>query len=80
MGTVEEIISSIITIRKDYFRFRFQESSILLFLEMCEPIGEINKFSEEIRKISGNDIGFSYPNLSFYEKKYMNIVQDFMKK
>ena len=80
MGTVEDILKSIITVRREYFRFRFQESSILLFLEMCEPIGEIHSFPEKVEKIQCKNIEFSYPNLSSYEKKYMDIVEDFMKK
>jgi hypothetical protein len=80
MGTVEEIINSIIKIRKGYLRFRFQESSILLFLEMCEPIGDIDEFNQDIRQIQGRNIGFAYPNLSIYEQKYMDIVGAFMKR
>ncbi len=80
MGTVEDIMKSMITIRKEYFRFRFQESSILLFLEMCEPVGDVGDFWEKIEKIRGDNITFSYPNLSSYEKKYMDIVESFMKR
>jgi ABC-type bacteriocin/lantibiotic exporter with double-glycine peptidase domain len=80
MGTVEEIINSIIKIRKGYLRFRFQESSILLFLEMCEPIGDIDEFNQDIQQIQGRNIGFAYPNLSIYEQKYMDIVGAFMKR
>jgi ABC-type multidrug transport system fused ATPase/permease subunit len=80
MGTVEEIINSIIKIRKGYLRFRFQESSILLFLEMCEPIGDIDEFNQDIQQIQGRNIGFAYPNLSIYEQKYMDIVGVFMKR
>lgn len=56
MGTVEDIMRSIITVRKDYFRFRFQESSILLFLEICEPIGKVHTFREKIETISAKNI------------------------
>lgn len=80
MGTVEDIMRSIITVRKDYFRFRFQESSILLFLEICEPIGKVHTFREKIETISAKNIWFSYPNLSLYERKYISIVEEFMKR
>ncbi len=80
MGTVEDIMKSIITVRKDYFRFRFQEWSILLFLEMCEPIGKVHTFDQKIEKIQGTSIWFSYPNLSVYERKYLSIVEEFMKR
>lgn len=79
MGTVEDTMRNLIAIRKDYLHFRFQESSILLFLEMCEPIGDISILDQEIEKIHGKNIWFSYPNLSFFERRYMNIVEDFMK-
>lgn len=79
MGTVEEIMARILTLRKEYLRFRFQESSILLFLEMCEPIGKIQKSQNEIETIQFNNLSFSYPNLKTYEKQYMEIVENFMK-
>jgi ABC-type multidrug transport system fused ATPase/permease subunit len=80
MGTVEDIMKSIITLRRDYFRFRFQESSILLFLEMCEPVGNILEYRQPIEKIEIQWLTFSYPNLSFYERKYMWIVEDFVQR
>ncbi len=79
MGTVEEIMARILTLRKDYLRFRFQESSILLFLEMCEPIGKIQKSQHDIQTIKLDNLSFSYPNLKSYEKQYMEIVENFMK-
>ena len=79
MGTVEDIMTRLLTIRKDYLRFRFQETSILLFLEMCEPIGSIQTYQNDIKIIKLENISFSYPNLKSYEKRYMEIVQDFMK-
>ncbi len=79
MGTVEEIMARILTLRKDYLRFHFQESSILLFLEMCEPIGKIQKSQNDIRTIKLDNLSFSYPNLKSYEKQYMEIVENFMK-
>ncbi len=56
MGTVEDTMRNLIAIRKDYLHFRFQESSILLFLEMCEPIGDISILDQEIEKIHGKNI------------------------
>lgn len=79
MGTVEDIMARILTIRKDYLRFRFQESSILLFLEMCEPVGTIKKSKSDIWTIKFDNLSFSYPNLKSYEKQYMEIVENFMK-
>ena len=79
MGTVEEIMARILTLRKDYLRFRFQESSILLFLEMCEPIGKIQKSQHDIQTIKLDNLSFSCPNLKSYEKQYMEIVENFMK-
>lgn len=79
MGTVEDIMTRLLTIRKDYLRFRFQEASILLFLEMCEPIWNIHNYPNDIKIIKLENISFSYPNLKSYEKRYMEIVQDFMK-
>ncbi len=79
MGTVEEIMARILTLRQDYLRFRFQESSILLFLEMCEPIGTIQKSQNDIQTIKFDNLSFSYPNLKSYEKQYMEIVENFMK-
>lgn len=79
MGTVEGIMTRLLTIRKDYLRFRFQEASILLFLEMCEPIGNIESYPKDIKIIKIANLTFSYPNLKSYEKRYMEIVQDFMK-
>ncbi len=79
MGTVEEIMARLLTLRKDYLRFRFQESSILLFLEMCEPIGTVQQFQDHIKSIQLENLSFSYPNLKSYEKQYMEIVENFMK-
>ncbi len=79
MGTVEENITRIFTFRKDYLRFRFQESSILLFLEMCAPIGYKDPKLWSINSVSFRNIHFAYPNLNNYELQYLHIAKDFMK-
>jgi ABC-type bacteriocin/lantibiotic exporter with double-glycine peptidase domain len=79
MGTIEDIISRIFSLRKDYLRFRFQESSILLFLDMCEPIGSKDPKLGTIDTISLEKVVFSYPNLKSFEVKYMQIAKEFMK-
>jgi hypothetical protein len=79
MGTVEEIMTRLFTLRKEYLRFRFQESSILLFLEMCEPMGTIKDSQIDIQTVTCKNLSFSYPNLKSYEKQYLKIAEDFTK-
>lgn len=79
MGTVEDIINRIFTFRKDYLRFRFQESSILLFLDMCAPIWTKNPSLWGITHLTFKNVQFSYPNLNNYELQYLEIAKSFMK-
>ena len=79
MGTVGNIIGKILGIRQGYFHFKFQESSILLFLEMCEPTGHVQVLPEKLKTLSVENIGFTYQNLAAYEKKYMDMVKEFIK-
>ena len=51
MWTVEDLVKDGINFRREYLRTRFQDSSILLFLEMCEPIGKIHEYNEKISKV-----------------------------
>ena len=39
----------------------------------------MNIFTEKIQNLTLENIGFVYPNLTTYEKQYMNIVKDFVK-
>ena len=80
LGTVEDIMRSILSVRKGYLRFRFQESSILLFLHMCEPIGHKARFRETLSTIQMRDVSFAYPNISVYEKQYIDVAKTFIKK
>ena len=78
MGTVSRIMSSLIGASQDYRTFRFRESSILLFLQMCEPInsGEwAPLITAPIEQLSAKRVSFRYPNLAEYEREYMTLCQ-----
>lgn len=79
MDTVSDILANTLSLRKDYRRFRMQESSILLFFEMSSPIGEIDTMTKKLENIEIKNLTFSYPTTYDYEREYMHIIQEFFK-
>lgn len=73
--TIDRLISSLFVMRKNYRDFRFRESSIELFLEICAPIGTIDRIDEKKLEIVMENLTFSYPNLARYELEYLKLVQ-----
>jgi ABC-type bacteriocin/lantibiotic exporter with double-glycine peptidase domain len=74
-GTVEGLVTSLFNLRKDYRDFRFRESSIELFLEICAPVGTHDGARPEKLEIAMENLSFSYPNLAGYELDYLKLIQ-----
>ena len=75
MWTISSIISDILGFKISYRNFIFHQEWILLMLKMSKSVWEENLDEEKINNISFKNIMFSYPNLSKYEKEYIEILQ-----
>lgn len=73
--TIDRLVSSLFDMRKNYRDFRFRESSIELFLEICAPIGTTDRIDGKKLEIVMENLSFSYPNLARYELDYLKLVQ-----
>lgn len=75
MGTIENLVTSLFNMRKEYRDFRFRESAIELFLEICAPVGTVDRHDGKKLEIVMENLSFSYPNLAGYELDYLKLVQ-----
>lgn len=78
MGSFRRVIDKILSARRDYQEFRFQEGMINLFLQITTPIGSKESLTDasspahiEIERLT-----FRYPNLAHYEDSYLALVKD----
>ncbi len=77
MDTISDILANVLSFRQDYRRFKLQESSILLFFRMSEPVGTIAKFNEKLNTVQVKNMSFHYPTTYSYETDYMHLMQNF---
>jgi len=74
MHVIESIVNDILNFKQKYSDYIFRQESIVLILQICEKVWNVN-YEEKIDKIEFKNIIFSYPNLAKYEKDYLDIVQ-----
>ncbi len=77
MRVLENIITQIFGLKKNYNDFSFEQETILLILKICEPVWDVEN-KQKVVNIEFKNIIFSYPNLTNYEKDYIEITQKYI--
>lgn len=78
LGTIRELIDTLLHTRQSYRDFRFRGSLLKLFFHITEPIGTIEKIQKSAPSVSIKNLNFTYPNLANYELEYMELVKTHM--
>lgn len=76
MGTIQHIITSTLQLNNDYLKLQLSTASMSLYLKMTEKIGNISEKNFQLKKLSFENLSFSYPNFAIYEKEYLETLNN----